>query len=72
MPRKRRASKHRGALNQYESAWLEGDRKVGGFIQFKADEELQELWDRAGDHQTMYWQPGMSFPVPIDEMEDAE
>jgi hypothetical protein len=38
----------------------------------KADEELQELWDTHGDHETMFWNPRMSFPVPIDEMADAE
>jgi hypothetical protein len=38
----------------------------------KADEELQELWDTHGDHETMFWNPRMSFPVPIDEMVDAE
>ena len=45
--------------------WLEGDRTDGGFIQFKPDEELQELWDRAGDHESFYWEPGMRFPEPL-------
>jgi P27 family predicted phage terminase small subunit len=29
----------------------------------------QELWDRAGDHETMHWNPSMRYPAPIGEME---
>jgi hypothetical protein len=52
-------------------AWLLGDRN-SGFTQFKADDELQALWREFGDHDTMFWEIGMSRPVPIDEVEDAE
>jgi hypothetical protein len=62
---KRRTSKHRGSLNMYEEAWLEGNRANGGFVQFKPDEELQDLWDRCGDHESFYWESGMSYPEPL-------
>jgi hypothetical protein len=25
----------------------------------------QALWDRAGDHEAMFWEPGMDYPEPI-------
>jgi hypothetical protein len=70
---KRRLEKRRGTVSEDEAAWLRGDRD-SGFIQFKPDEELQELWDRHGDHKTMYWKPGENHPTPLDEweMEEAE
>jgi hypothetical protein len=68
MPVKRRSSKKRSAVSQHEEAWLRGDRD-SGFVQFKRDEELQELWDRHGDHGTMYWEPGMSGPEEIERPE---
>jgi hypothetical protein len=47
---KKRLDKRRGVVSDDEAAWLRGDRNCG-FIQFKRDEELQELWDRCGDHE---------------------
>jgi hypothetical protein len=32
----------------------------------------QELWDRAGDHESMHWNPGMSYPEPIADVEKEE
>jgi hypothetical protein len=61
----KRLDKRRDAVSEHEEAWLRGDRDCG-FIQFKRDEELQELWDRHGDHETMYWEPGMSRPEAIE------
>jgi hypothetical protein len=46
---KKRLDKRRGAISEDEAAWLRGDYHCG-FIEFKRDEELQELWDRHGDH----------------------
>ena len=31
-----------------------------------AASEHEELWDRHGDHETMYWEPGMSRPEAIE------
>ena len=64
MPVKRRGSKHRGAINQYEAAWLEGGQ-YGWIVGLNHDDVLQALWDRQGDHDTKYWEPGMHFPRPI-------
>jgi hypothetical protein len=60
---KKRLDKRRGAVSDDEAAWLRGDYHCG-FIQFKHDEELQELWDRHGDHEAMFWNPGMHRPEP--------
>jgi hypothetical protein len=68
---KKRLDKRRGAVDDDEAAWLRADRDCG-FVQFKHWPDLQELWDCAGDHDTMFWKPGMYFPEAIDEMEDAE
>jgi hypothetical protein len=62
MPVKRHSSKHRGAINQYEAAWLEGDRKAGFLYSLNHDFVHQALWDRAGDHETMFWESGMRYP----------
>jgi hypothetical protein len=64
MPLKRRNSKHRGAINQYEAAWLDGNREVGFLYSRNHDHVLQALWDRCGDHETMFWEPGMRYPEP--------
>jgi hypothetical protein len=64
MPVKRRSSKHRGAINQYEAAWLEGDRDVGFLYSLNHDHVRQALWDRTGDSETMFWEPGMQYPEP--------
>ena len=59
---KRRTNKHRGACKVYETAWLEGDRHVGFLFSHNHDFVLQELWDRAGDHELFFWEAGMSYP----------
>jgi len=61
MPVRRRNDKRRGAISENEAAWLRGDRDCG-FVEFKRDEELQKLWDRCGDHESFYWEPGMDYP----------
>jgi hypothetical protein len=66
---KRRTSKHRGAINEYEAAWLEGDRQKGFMYSLNHGLVRQELWDRAGDHESFHWKLGMRFPEPI-EAED--
>lgn len=58
---KKRLDKRRGAVSDDEAAWLRGDRD-SGFIQFKHDDELQELWECHGDHEAMLWEPGMHRP----------
>jgi hypothetical protein len=68
MPVKRRNNKRRGAINEYEEAWLEGD-KHGWFVGVNPDDFLQALWDRAGDHENFHWEPGQHHPVPLAEME---
>jgi hypothetical protein len=67
MPVKRRSSKHRGAINQYEAAWLEGD-KHGWLVGLNTDDVLQALWIRAGDHENFHWKPGQHYPVPLAEV----
>jgi hypothetical protein len=62
---KRRTNKHRGALNSYEQAWLEGDRKVGFLYSLNHGFIRQELWDRAGDHENFHWNPSMRYPEPL-------
>jgi hypothetical protein len=54
---KRRTSKHRGALNEYESAWLEGDEH-GWLVGLNPDDVLQALWDRAGIAKTFFGKLG--------------
>jgi hypothetical protein len=61
---KRRTSKHRGAVKDFEAAWLEGDNKAGFMYSLHHTFVHQELWDRAGDHETMFWEPGMRYPEP--------
>jgi hypothetical protein len=53
---KRHVDKSRSAISEDEGAWLRGDRNCG-FVQFKHDEELQELWDRHGHHEAFFWEP---------------
>jgi hypothetical protein len=67
MPVKRRTSKHRGALNEYQAAWLEGN-KHGWLVGLNHDDVLQALWDRAGEHENIHWEPGMHFPKPISDL----
>jgi hypothetical protein len=45
---KRRTNKHRGACNVYESAWLEGDRKVGFLFSLNHDFVLQPFGTAVG------------------------
>jgi hypothetical protein len=64
MPVKRRSSKHRGAINQYEAAWLDSNREVGFLYSRNHDHVLRALWDRCGDHENFQWSPGMDYPTP--------
>ena|SRR5258708_4862402 len=61
MPVKRRTNKKRDGISEHEAAWLQGDHDCG-FVQFKHPDDLQALWDRAGDSETMFWEPPMSYP----------
>jgi hypothetical protein len=61
---KRRTSKHRGAVKDFEAAWLKGDREAGFMYSLHHTFVHQELWDRAGDNDAFVWKPGMSFPEP--------
>jgi hypothetical protein len=61
-----RKLKARGALNEYEAAWLQAEEH-GWLVGLNHDDALQALWDRAGSHDTMYWEPGMHFPESIEE-----
>lgn len=54
----------RVALEPRQAAWIVGDRKGSGFIQFQAIEQLQSLWDAYGDHDAFIWKSGMRFPEP--------
>jgi hypothetical protein len=65
MPVKRRTNKRHAALTETEAAWLRGERE-SGFVEFKRPEELQKLWDSHGDHDELYWNPGMSWPEMIE------
>jgi hypothetical protein len=65
MPVKRRTNKRRDAITDDEAAWLRGDRE-SGFVEFKRPEELQKLWNSYGDHDELYWNPGMSRPELIE------
>jgi hypothetical protein len=65
MPVRRRNDKRRNAISPNEAAWLEGNHDCG-FVEFKHHEELQTLWDAHGDHDSLFWKPGMSFPEPND------
>ena len=71
MPVKRRNNKHRGAINEYEAAWLEGD-KHGWLVGLNPDDVLQALWDRAGDQENFHWEPGQHYPEPIADFETEE
>ena len=68
MPVKRRTNKHRGALNEYQAAWLEGNEH-GWMVGLNPDDVLHALWNRAGDHESFHWEPGQHYPVPLAEME---
>jgi hypothetical protein len=61
---KRRTSKHRGAVKDFEAAWLGGDRKAGFMYSLNHTFVRQALWDRAGDHGNFHWSPGMQYPEP--------
>jgi hypothetical protein len=60
---KKRLDKRRAAISQHEAAWLRGERDCG-FVEFKRDEQLQGLWDRAGDDENFHWEIGMDYPEP--------
>jgi hypothetical protein len=64
MPVRKRNLSRRGAVTANEAAWLCGDRNCG-FVEFKHDEELKELWNLHGDSAEFFWRPGMHFPEPL-------
>jgi hypothetical protein len=68
---KKRLDKRHGTVGEDEAAWLRGDRNCG-FVQFKPYDELQELWDRHGDHETMFWNQRMHLPALIADLETEE
>jgi hypothetical protein len=68
---KRRTSKHRGAVKDFEAAWLDGDREAGFMYSLHHDFVHRELFDRAGDEENFYWGEGMQYPIPIAEKENA-
>ncbi len=59
--------KAKGAVKDFEAAWLRGDRKEGFMYSLHHNFVRQELWDRAGDHENFHWEPGMQWPEPIGE-----
>jgi hypothetical protein len=63
---KRRSSKHRGSLNEHEAAWLESDRKAGFLYSLHHDFVHQELWDRCGDEESFFFEPGMRWPERVE------
>ena len=71
---KKRLDKRRAAISEHEAAWLRGDYHCG-FIGFKQDDELQEFWDRCGDHENnVLGSRGMHRPelIAAFEAEEAE
>lgn len=49
MPRKRRVSKRRSDLTEEQVAWLRGDYRNAGFINYVGDEALSALWNQYCD-----------------------
>lgn len=74
MPVKRRTSKHRGAIQDFEAAWLVGNEKDTYVFMYSLSHGFvhRELWDKHGDHENFFWEEGMQYPVPIDELEETE
>jgi len=69
MPRKIRNNKRRGAVTDYEAAWLVGGNKEDAYVflySLHHDFVHRELWDRAGDDENFHWAEGMQWPVAID------
>lgn len=65
MPVRRRNMKRRPSLESDELAWLEGDHsRNSGFVPFLDNETLIALWEAHGDHENLYWRPGMYAPLP--------
>ncbi len=69
MPQKVRTNKRRGAIKDFEAAWLCGNRKEGSMYSLHHTFVHQELWDRAGDHERFHWSPGMQYPESIADVE---
>ena len=61
---KRRTSKHRGTVKDFEAAWLVGDQEAGFLYSLHHDFVHEELWSRAGNFEEYFWEAGMSFPEP--------
>jgi len=43
---------------------IDGNREVGFLYSRNHDHVLQALWDRCGDHENFFWEPGMKYPEP--------
>jgi hypothetical protein len=65
MPVRKRNINRRANLDQYDLAWLNGDRQGAGLSGFMSDEKQQVLWDQYGDKERFHWQPGMWVPEPL-------
>ena len=61
---KKRVAKRREVLDENMERWLRGERNCG-FVEFKHDNELREIWDQYGDPSSFYWAEGMSKPKAI-------
>ena len=64
MARKIKTNKRRAAVKNFEAAWLRGDREAGFMYSLHHDFVHQELWERAGDDESFFWNPGMQYPEP--------
>ncbi len=64
MPVRKRNLTRRAALSENARAWLDG--KPCGFFKYKPSDELAVLWEQYGDHEALFWEPGMSLPEPKD------
>jgi hypothetical protein len=59
MPVRRRIDKRRAEVTDEHEAWLHGDDKASGFVQYAPDDELATLWAAHSDrivieHVTIY------------------
>jgi hypothetical protein len=61
----RKRGTSRSGLDEDEAIWVSGVDDKRSFVPFMPNEHLQHLWDQFGDHDAMYWQPGMLFPMPL-------
>ena len=61
---KRRVAKRRDVIDEDTERWLRGERNCG-FVEFKPDSDLREIWDRFGDPSMFFWSEGMHKPQAI-------